>query len=844
MASDVNKHLERAKRYLEKNKLQEAVQEYLAVLQAVPTHTEAIQVLGDLYSRLNQPERAAHYHGLLFDRYVESRDETKAAAVYARFLKSVAQPPERMARYGLLLQKQNRLQEALEQYSATAERYLAEGNGSGALACWEKIAQLDPDNPACHVSMAQVAEQLGKTDLAARGYLRAGQLNVASGELDRALELFGRAHARAPRDRSVILLYAEVLVRRGDVARAVELLEPFAATEPDPSLLQVFGEALMRAGQLDRARKALEQFYREKPGNYAKLFELADYYVKASQDPQGIEVLSRVKERMFTTGRHNEFTAQLDRVAEANPRSVPLIEFYARVYEELNREAKYFDILAQLFDLDLEVGNVSGACEALDRLLDIDPYDFRNQERIALLEGKADPAYLRSVTSRLAKAAKLGGETPLAVRGTPSAATPHGEEARARQALDDLLVQAEIFLQYSLASKAIERLQRVADMFPGEEEHNERLRNLYEQANWWPARSKRKPESGQVAPATPAPAKSGAYSAETLRDLTRVSDIARLVYRQSTPKTVLSTAVNEVGAYLRVTRCLAVLGPPGQPPQLTAEFSVPGVSATSSSQIVQLLAQLREVTPDALGGHVLQAAAAPILSLMGLKTILGIQLTDKETQSLAGMLLVGDAIPRKWKPNESYFLQAVGDQMLLYLTHAKLRSLVRTLAVADEKTGLLGRSSYLDCLLVESNRAKSQGTPLSLVILQIDRGAEILRQHGEAQLERYIEQLAREFVPAVRQNDLAVKYTASALAFILPDTLLASAQSLTEKLRKTAAAVRPPWDQARLTLSAAVVQAISRPDYDGEDIVTDLINRAESCLEEAKKKGGDTVVSL
>ena len=50
-------------------------------------------------------------------------------------------------------------------------------------------------------------------------------------------------------------------------------------------------------------------------------------------------------------------------------------------------------------------------------------------------------------------------------------------------------------------------------------------------------------------------------------------------------------------------------------------------------------------------------------------------------------------------------VQAIGDQMVVSANQAKLRSLVRTMAVADEKTGLLSRSSYLDCLLAEANRA-------------------------------------------------------------------------------------------------------------------------------------------
>src|SRR6266852_5484615 len=66
----------------------------------------------------------------------------------------------------------------------------------------------------------------------------------------------------------------------------------------------------------------------------------------------------------------------------------------------------------------------------------------------------------------------------------------------------------------------------------------------------------------------------------------------------------------------------------------------------------------------------------------------------------------------------------------------RLRSLVRRMGVSDERSGLLSRSSYQSCLLTEADRARTQGTPLALTILQIDRGAELLRTQGESPLER------------------------------------------------------------------------------------------------------------
>ena len=78
MASDISKHLDRAKRFLEKNRVEDAIEAYLAVLEEAPQHQEATQALGDLYARMEQPDRAAVYYGMLFDLLVEMYDRKEA----------------------------------------------------------------------------------------------------------------------------------------------------------------------------------------------------------------------------------------------------------------------------------------------------------------------------------------------------------------------------------------------------------------------------------------------------------------------------------------------------------------------------------------------------------------------------------------------------------------------------------------------------------------------------------------------------------------------------------------------------------------------------------------------
>ena len=853
MVADSNKHLDRARRSLERNKLREAVTEYQLVLNDSPSNQEALQALADIYMRLNEPSQAAQYYGVQFDRLLYGGDSAKAKAIFSRFLRPFPQPPDRLLRYATLLQRQNHPVEALEQFGAAAELFIQQQRSIEALACYESMAALDPENSARHVALGELAERLRHADLAGRSFLRAGQLTQAAGGLDQALELFGKAHALLPNDRTGALLFADAKLRKGDAPGAAALLEPFAPNEKDSAFLLLFGESLLGSGRLDQAREAFEAYYKQNPESFEKWFQLIGAYAHTGEDAKAATLLAEAKNWMRAGRKDGELAAQLDRLASAYPASLPLAETAARIYEEMNRESKYFDALVRLFDLYLVAGRMKEACDTLDRLVDIDPYDYRNQDRIAKLEGNVDPAFLQNVLSRAAKAATVSSRTGgFSGAGSEAASGPISEEARAQQTLQDLIVQVEIFLQYSLQAKAVERLERIGELFAGEEDRNERLRALYERANWWPKGVPPKPAAPPApspppawSPESPAsPAMAVTPAAETHRDLAAIAEINRLMYRQSTPRELLSATAAEIGKYLGVTRCLIALGAAGETPQITVEYFAPGNLAAGSSRVPSILAMIAKAKPDSLGSIELHASNTPGLRDLGFESTLAVLLTDKETQAPSGALVVGDASARKWKPNEGFFLQAVGDQLVLSVSHTRLRSLVRSLAVADEKTGLLSRSSYIDCLLMESNRARSHGTPLSLIIVQADRGGDLLRQHGDAAVEKYVEQLAHALSSSVRQTDIAVKYTAWSLVFVLPNTSLENASALAEKLRQIATAVRPSWGSQDLTLSAIVAEASSRPGDENEDRVTEWINRAEAGLDEARQRGGNVLVPL
>src|SRR5215475_100024 len=591
MPPDINKHLERAKKLLEKNRFEDAIEAYLTVMAEAPQNVEATQMLGDLYTRMDLAERAAVYYGHLFELLVDPKDESIALAIYNRFLKNsvTAQPPERIARYAFLQQKQNHPEEAIDQYSKAAELFAQAGRHEDALFCWERTAQLDPENLTRQMKVAETASQLGKHTLAARSFLRAGTLAAASGAQRDALDLLGRAYGLAPNERGVALLYAEAKLRNAEAAAAAALLEPFASSENDVAFLETFADALQQAGQLDRARAILEKLLREKNEGVTRLLALADAFADSGQDTKSVEILLTIKRRMFADKKQNEFMAQMQEIGVKHPESIPVLEFWAALYNELNRESQYFEVLIRIFDANYNSGNFAKASEALERLVDIDSYDYRNQERLEKLRGRVDEGFLKRVSGRMAKTATGTPHPSAHPKSTASqeiaAENPVTEEGKQQQALEDLIVQTEIFLQYSLQSKAVERLQKIAAMFPGEENSNARLHNLYQVANWRPKSAAKPDPSAAKVPAVPVveaqptspTGRTGSYTADTLRDLTKISEINQKTFRQQTPRAMLNTTVTEVGTYLKAARTQAVIGAPGRPPEMAAEYCASGL---------------------------------------------------------------------------------------------------------------------------------------------------------------------------------------------------------------------------------------------------------------------------
>jgi diguanylate cyclase (GGDEF)-like protein len=419
------------------------------------------------------------------------------------------------------------------------------------------------------------------------------------------------------------------------------------------------------------------------------------------------------------------------------------------------------------------------------------------------------------------------------------------------------MLQAEILVQYGMRNKAVERLQRIQELFPHEEERNEDLQRLYLAAGVTPSYAGSAPLPAAATVAAPAaavaaPAPAVGPAAE-MRNVTRVAEITRKLYHQGTAPAVLTTAVNEIGGHWEVSRCVAMMRTLGSAPTAVQEFCGRGVKEGSSAAIQEVMCALQELSSeepiliaDAQKAPELHSVRKAVAEL-GATAVLAFPLSNGGDS--VGVLALLHNKPRAWPQTDALVLKTLADQMVIALNNAGLRRLVKNLSVTEEKSGLLKRGSYLDLLLAESKRAVQNAAPLSVLLLQFGRSAALIKEYGEAGVEGAMEKIGQQFAANIRTNDLAFRYDTTTIAIILGETAEKEAMMAIEKLRKIIAGVRlPAKDGAEkghaMEFSAGLAEAVVRESYDPVDIVTEVINRAEHALATSLVQGPGKVVAL
>jgi len=194
-----------------------------------------------------------------------------------------------------------------------------------------------------------------------------------------------------------------------------------------------------------------------------------------------------------------------------------------------------------------------------------------------------------------------------------------------------------------------------------------------------------------------------------------------------------------------------------------------------------------------------------------------------------------------FSPEELELLMAVADQAATAVKNARLHAETVLLTMTDPLTGVPNRRHLFGRLESELARAERYGTPLSILMIDVDHFKKLNDAAGHRAGDETLRTVCEVLRPCVRKVDTLARYGGEEFMVLLPQTAKEGAVAVGEKLRRavleTAALASTTQPTGHVTISIGV--ACFPLDANDQEMLVDC---ADAALY-ASKRGGRNKVS-
>ncbi|HJZ86331.1 MAG TPA: tetratricopeptide repeat protein, partial [Polyangia bacterium] len=455
MAVNKDKVIASAQKYVEKGQYDKAIKEYLKVVQDDPKDIRIWLKVGDLYAKKGANGEAVETYERVAQTYSEQGFYLKAVAVYKQILKLEPRRVEVNLRLAELYKQLGLLSDAMQQFELAANFFSKDGRTRDSLDALKQIVEMDPDNVATRIKLAESFSKEGLNREAIEEFRRAADQLRAQNRVEDFVKVAERLAWHKPDDHALAKELAALYVRRQDPRRALTKLQTcFKADPRDPATLELLVEAFQALGQRQKVLSVLK--------------ELA----KVLHENGQMEPRDTAYRRILELEPEDDEARRALGLGRKPARATEFVQAIPHREDEISAEIDEEALLA---------GVHPGASDVSDEILITDQDDgvavevadagpVTDEHELARRRGPGAPVGVparepaRSAPTRLSDAgAQLGGgENP--------------EEEIAR-----VLTETDVYIKYGLHDKAIDHLQQVFDRDPGNLPGHEKLKDLYVQ---------------------------------------------------------------------------------------------------------------------------------------------------------------------------------------------------------------------------------------------------------------------------------------------------------------------------------------------------------------------------
>ena len=389
MSFDKIKAMRNAERFLSQGKIRAAISEYKRIVEADPKDFGTLNILGDLYIKNAESQEAVGCFTQVAEYYNEQGFSQKAIAVYNKISRLKPGSIEISEKLAQLYQLKGSYSEARTHYTSLAEEYQRTGRKIEALEIWKQIAELDPNDTAIYLKIAEIYWQEDQKDEAGKAFTEAGLRLSKQGKYESSLPAFSKALEINRTNLKALKGYVDAQIKLGCADEAAKILEEVLEQQPYArDVLFLLIDCYIDTHNPKEAERVVIKLVEQEPANYPKFLELVEVYLKDGDLNSAARILSMSSEHLLVGGQSAEFLHWTNEILARNPEHLDALRLAVRYHGWHRDEAELRKSLESLVEIARLNSAVDDERYALTQLVMMAPHETVHAQRLAELKAE------------------------------------------------------------------------------------------------------------------------------------------------------------------------------------------------------------------------------------------------------------------------------------------------------------------------------------------------------------------------------------------------------------------------------------------------------------------------
>jgi tetratricopeptide (TPR) repeat protein len=439
------KTIELAERFVKAGKIKEAIAEYERLVGTDPQDVGTLNIIGDLYMRLNMNDRAIRSFMKVAEEYEKRGLFSQALAIYKKVYKVHPEDSDISLKLADLYSHQGFQSDAKNEYLKTAGRFVQEKKFQEAIHVYEKVCRLDREDLELKKELADLYRQQGYLDAALEQLSEIAGVRLAQGNFEAAEALLKEARSLSPADAKTLVSLIDLYKRWDKNSVAIELIEENLREQPDNvQLMNLLGNFYFEAGDMAKAEDLFTSIVTGHPTNVNARIKLGRIQILKDKLDQAYELFEPLISNLIKKRKDEKAIGLLGLILESQKPHLPALERLASIYRT-NKEAKKLEVVLRAVLDELrkqgEKEKLLAALSELHQLRGDDPdvtKEYRALRKDMGLPDEQEPEELSEVTGK------------------------------DREAIQQTLAQADLYMQQGLVRIARRLLENLTLRYPDE----------------------------------------------------------------------------------------------------------------------------------------------------------------------------------------------------------------------------------------------------------------------------------------------------------------------------------------------------------------------------------------